>query len=278
MGVEVDEIEVALLKICRTQLGVEAKTATDGLRHELGITSQRVRAHAAALKFRNNILSLKSEDYLVRRVYDALRGEGGFGTARCGVKYLEDLTQDVEWTDPEALSKGRAKEFAKSFVRANQVICFGSCLERNMSTLRNYEGWTDADRTELAAYLKRLCPINLREGRRLKTRLRLGCHPLRSSAARMALTRNAECPCCGRGSETITHTVFDCPKFDSDRSDFFGRLEELWPQARDSSNAKYLETLMGDDPPQEIENLLYRSLISIFKRRLDILAAQGEGL
>ena len=41
----------------------------------------------------------------VRRVYDALRGEGGFGTASCGVKYLADLAQDVEWTqaDPEAL-------------------------------------------------------------------------------------------------------------------------------------------------------------------------------
>ena len=40
--------------------------------------------------------------------------------------------------------------------------------------------------------------------------------------------------------------------------------------------------LMGDDPPQdsEIENLLYRHgfLTSLFKRRLGILAAQGEGL
>ena len=28
--------------------------------------------------------------------------------------------------------------------------------------------------------------------------------------------------------------------------------------------------LMGDDPPQEIENLLYRFLTSIFRRRLGI--------
>ena len=40
-----------------------------------------------------------------------------------------------------------------------------------------------------------------------------------------------------------------------------------------------LSLFMGDDPPQEIENLLYRFLISIFKRRrLGILVAQGEGL
>ena len=49
------------------------------------------------------------------------------------------------------------------------------------------------------------------------------------------------------------------------------------------SNAECLALLMGDDPPQEIENLLYRFLTSLFKRRLarrapGILAAQGEGL
>ena len=35
---------------------------------------------------------------------------------------------------------------------------------------------------------------------------------------------------------------------------------------------------MGDDPPPEIENLLYPFLTSLFRRRLGILAAQGEGL
>ena len=43
------------------------------------------------------------------------------------------------------------------------------------------------------------------------------------------------------------------------------------------TNAGCLALLMGDDPPQEIENLLYRFLTSLFKRRLGILAAQGEG-
>ena len=40
----------------------------------------------------------------------------------------------------------------------------------------------------------------------------------------------------------------------------------------------YSVLLMGDDPPLEIENLLYRFLTSLFRRRLGILAAQGEGL
>ena len=98
---------------------------------------------------------------------------------------------------------------------------FVSCLARKMFTLRNYELWTNVERTDLPAYLKRKCPLgSLREGRRLKTKLRLGCHPLRSSAARMSLTRNAACPCCGHGSETIVHTVFEChgPKLDDVRA------------------------------------------------------------
>ena len=50
------------------------------------------------------------------------------------------------------------------------------------------------------------------------------------------------------------------------------------PETRNMTNADCLALLMGDDPPQEIENLLYRFLTSPFKRRLGILAAQGEGL
>ena len=120
----------------------------------------------------------------------------------------------------------------------------------------NYELWTDAERADLPAYLKRRCPLgSLREGRRLKTKLRLGCHPLRSSAARMSLTRNAACPCCGHGSETIVHTIFEChgPKLDDVRGDDFPqKLETILPETRNMTNADCLALLMedeSDDPP-----------------------------
>ena len=57
-------------------------------------------------------------DFLVRRVYDGLRGEGGYGTCACGVKYLEDLARNVEWPE-ESLSRGKAKELAKFVVEAS---------------------------------------------------------------------------------------------------------------------------------------------------------------
>ena len=90
---------------------------------------------------------------------------------------------------------------------------------------------------------------------------------------------NAECPCCGHGSETINHTIFDCHKLDDVRSGFFKfqRLETILPEpeTRDMSNAGCLALLMGDNPPQENENLLYRFLTSLLKRRLGILSRLG---
>ena len=69
--------------------------------------------------------------------------------------------------------------------------------------------WIEKERFGLPEYLLRTCPSSLREGRRLKTKFRLGCHDLRSSWCRMQLVRNAQCPCCeSRESETIQHALF----------------------------------------------------------------------
>ena len=127
--------------------------------------------------------------------------------------------------------------------------------------------------------LNSLLILNHDEGRRLKTKLRLGCHPLRSSAARMSLTRKERCLSLlwPRIRDDYAH-YFECPKLDDIRGDFSQKLETILPETRNTTNADCLALLMGDDPPQEIENLLYRFLTSLFRRRLGILAAQGEGL
>ena len=80
----------------------------------------------------------------------------------------------------------------------------------------------------------------------------------------MSITRNATCPCCGLGSETIMHTIFECPKLDDIREVFLQKLETILPETRNVTNADRLALLLGDDPPQKIENLLYRFLTSLF--------------
>ena len=80
--------------------------------------------------------------------------------------------------------------------------------------------------------IKRL-EADLREGRRLKTKFRLGCHDLRSSSSRTQLVRNAQCPCCeSRESETIQHTLLECSAFTKERDTFLERFYELHPIAR----------------------------------------------
>ena len=53
---------------------------------------------------------------------------------------------------------------------------------KEMSTLQNTRKWVRKERFGLPEYLLRTCPSSLREGRRLKTKFRLGCHDLRSSS------------------------------------------------------------------------------------------------
>ena len=62
--------------------------------------------------------------------------------------------------------------------------------------------------------------------------------------------------CCGHGSETIVHTIFEChgPKLDDVRGDDFPqKLETILPETRrNMTNADCLALLMedeSDDPP-----------------------------
>ena len=55
------------------------------------------------------------------------------------------------------------------------------------------------------------------------------------------------------------HTIFECPKLDDVRGDFFQKLETILPETRNMTNADCFallwETLMGDDrdPPPDRE-------------------------
>ena len=138
--------------------------------------------------------------------------------------------------------------------------------------------WVAKERFGLPEYLLRACPASLREGRRLKTKFRLGCHDLRSSSSRMQLVRNAQCPCCeSRESETIQHTLFECTAFEEEREVFLSRLYSVCPIARQLDDEYRCRLIMGDRLSREIENSLYRYLSAISKLRLGILTERGEG-
>ena len=96
----------------------------------------------------------------------------------------------------------------------------------------------------------------------------------------MQLVRNAQCPCCeSRESETIQHTLFECPAFakERDTGTSLKRLYEFHPIARGLSPEGLCDVLMSDDLPHETENTMYRYLIAISRLRLGILTERGEG-
>ena len=210
-----------------------------GVRHELGVVSQRLRAAAAALKFRNNVLSLDGERHLVKRVYVGLRderGRVGAGVVRNGVTvrgYLEPLAEAANW-GAAVLGKDAVKSKAKQYVLAEQRRDLDFAL-RDRSTLALYATVASKGRSGLPEYLKRVCPSGLRPGRRLKTKFRLGAHPLRASSARMVRRDRraaaSRCECCNAGAEeTIRHAMFECRAHDGIRTTFVERAEEVYPE------------------------------------------------
>ena len=129
---------------------------------------------------------------------------------------------------PAPLKKAAAKKFANEIVASRRVSELADGFKR-MTTLHNMSNWAEKERFGLPVYLLRTCPSSLREGRRLKTKFRLGCHDLRSSSCRMQLVRNAQCPCCeSRESETIQHTLFGCEAFEEEREAFLARLYSVF--------------------------------------------------
>mmetsp|Transcript_4708 Transcript_4708/g.13960 ORF Transcript_4708/g.13960 Transcript_4708/m.13960 type:complete len:301 (-) Transcript_4708:69-971(-) len=283
MGAEEPSIEVQLNVIHRRILGAEAKTATCGVRRELGVTSQRLRANAAALKFRNNILSLP-DNHVVKRVYVGLRddrGRLGAGTYRNGARWLERLAVAANWGSA-ILGRAAAKEKAKKYVAAEQAREFAADSV-GKSTLVDYIEWTRGDGSGLPAYLERICPSGLRHGRRLKTKLRLGAHQLQGSLARMIPRRDRTpadscCKCCSAGvAETVSHALFECRCHAGIRSEFLGRVREVLPAFRHAPRDARLRFLMSDETPKEIDNLFYRFLIQLFASRERRLASGLAG-
>ena len=109
----------------------------------------------------------------------------------------------------------------------------------------------------MSEYLLRACPASLREGRRLKTKFRMGCHDLRSSSSRTQLVRNAQCPCCeSRESETIQHTLFECEAFEEEREAFLARLYSVCPPARQLTDEGRCRLVMGDELPGDRKSVV----------------------
>ena len=174
--------------------------------------------------------------------------------------YLEKLAADAKWGDL-VLGKEAAKTKAKEYVASAERLHFEAELKER-STLAMYADVVQKDRAGLPEYLKRACPCGLRQGRRLKTKFRLGVHQLQGSLARMVprggRAAASRCPCCDAGvGETVQHALFGCRSHDAIRADFFERAEEVYPEFGAMSTDARFRLMMSEDTPMKIDGVLY---------------------
>lgn len=282
------DLQTEMNAVHRTMIGAEAHTSTTAVRHEVGCASQRVRADAAALRFRNNILSLKESEHVARQLYRALQKDDeplGSGVTTNAVKgFLEPLAARAAWKEP--VGPYAAKTRTKAYVKKYQNQEFEKDL-KDKSSLANMAKWVRVERQDLPAYLSRPCPIGLREGRQWKTKFRVGRHRLQSSLAVRERTRKEKdsrdytCKCCDRNvPETVKHALLECVAHEKERESFMRRMDEVAPVFRRLAHDEKVEFLMADGPPVETDSFLYRFLMNIRASRerwLGSPTAQGVG-
>ena len=222
LGLPQQAIEAQLSEIYGRFLGSKKSSCINAVRHELGVTSQKLRADAAALKFRNYVLRMPSSR-LIRRIYAGLAAEAPGPDLKhmnnSVVWFFEPLASKAQWPSG-LLSKGKAAERARSFMYSQQDAAFWADVSTKSTLVQSgLENLTCVGSGKLPDYLCDPCPIGLRGGRRLKTKLRLGCHDLNASAYRTLkrsddarVTRAKLCCNCSLGAvEDFEHILCHCP-------------------------------------------------------------------
>ena len=108
----------------------------------------------AALRFRNNVLSLDAADHVVRRIYDELKRDSrGCGATRNGVAgylHVELIARDAKWEQSVGVSAAKTK--GRAFVKEKQNDDLVRDLKDDRSTLRDMRRWVQVDRHGIPAY------------------------------------------------------------------------------------------------------------------------------
>ena len=185
------------------------------------------------------------------------------------------------------MSEAEAQRRARAYVASRQNEEFAADLREKAvpgRTLVDMKLWVDVDRMDMAAYLRDPCPLGLRRGRILKTKFRLGCHELQSSAQRKlkaSRARNPRCPCCPKElkvtvPETVGHALFECEAHAQLRAEFLAACKTRYPPFERMDQDERVCLLMGDDTPNTLRGILSRYIIRISASREGRLGKPGR--
>ena len=246
-----------LSAIRRTMLGVGSRTCAALVDAELGVPSQRVMSVQQILRFYDVVRGSRGVPKLVASLMGYLKTDRSSGTSskkydvRNGWKVMARLAADVGWAGAVRGRSGRRKQLRAvgQALRGQEVR---TAAGGGGSSAQRWLGRWPVVGQGMADYLGRRCLVGLREGRRFKTRLRLGAWRLWMSEDRTC------CPCCGVVGNSAEHAVFQCALVASEkRQEFVTAMDRLVPGFAGWSCERQLEFVLRSDLPKGFDGVLY---------------------
>ena len=189
---------------------------------------------------------------------------GGRRNSNVVQSLMEPLAARAGW--PEHLAKGISAK-AHKFRASEQSERFKKAASKN-PTAEFLARISSSDRT--AVYLMRDPPREwyLKEGRRLKTTLRLGCHELNSRLGsvnrRGRPNRPTDCPFCPFIEDTVTHAWCECQKYQNERGRLYTVVQGVDPGFAALPVDEKVRFLLKDDLECKLDRPVYRFLNFLF--------------
>jgi hypothetical protein len=234
-------------------------------------------------------LSAKRSNRLAKQMFLALRseprGEIAGHSMNAVVGYLDPLAARADWAQPISV-KARVVEKAHIFMCSQQKASFEKAMTSS-STACNLKALSTSDRT--APYLMRnsFSSWSLKEGRRLKSALRLNVHcglnatlhrRSSNSSGRSAVFMHCPGPSCRGQVESVVHFLCICDLYDSVRDEHFAGFQLKAPHFSSLSAEKKVAFLLADDSPAALDALIYRFLFHMFQTRAKLVEPTRPGL
>jgi hypothetical protein len=192
--------------------------------------------------------------------------------------FFEPLAVSAGWLCH--LSKGLATKAAHKFMCREQSRKFSESI-KDSATLQNLDLWSSTDRSTPYFLRAPFRSWSLKEGKVLKTKLRLNCHSLRCKIRLPSLSTNrsasgSHCPHCPNCPESMTHAICECPSFSTMRDVLYCQIALVDPAFSSLPTHAKLQFILSDISPPQLDAPIYFFLSTLFTAKL--VEPTGPGL
>ncbi len=259
-----EKLDQELMWARKAILGVKTTTSTLLCNNELDTDTCKILCRKQLLRFYDRI-RIPKPPKMIALLTEHLRKAcprpelGSPFDTRNGWLTLVDLAKDLKWSEklkPKGAQKTALKKLGRKWRDQDgreQAAKGGTAIARYV------QRWPNED-VKMAAFLTRPCPMHLKCGKCMKTKIRLSTWRYETGAPRHT------CPRCQQGTDSAEHLLFECPMVvPVEREAFMTEMESQKPRFSKLSSARQLELVMAPDTPVEWDVPLYSFLRKVAK-------------